>query len=155
MMEVGGGKVLWFRSKQIGLRYTTMLSDGDSKLFNELVRLKPYGQQSISKEECINHVGKRLGTALRNLVSDQSKQKVTLGGRGYGRLTQHAVTKLQLFYTRSVHSSPTAEKMRDSIIGGLNHCFSTDQRPQHDLCPTGADSWCFYNQAVSQNKSPP
>ena len=147
MMEVGGGKVLWFRNKSLGLQYTTMLSDGDSKLYNELMALKPYGRDvAIYKEECINHVGKRLGSALRKLVSDQSKQKITLGGRGHGRLTQSAIQSLQSYYTRAVHSFPTAEKMRDAIIGGLNHCFSTDENR--------TDSWCFYNQALSNNKSP-
>ena len=36
----------------------------------------------IEKEECINHVGKRLGTALHNLLTDCSKRGTTLGGNG-------------------------------------------------------------------------
>ena len=96
MMEVDGGKLLWFRSNRYNLRYTPMLSDGDSKLYNELVRLQPYGKDiEIEKEECINYVSKRLGTALRNLVGDLSKKKVTLGGTRPGRLTQASINSLQ------------------------------------------------------------
>ncbi|KAL8595529.1 hypothetical protein ACOMHN_000737 [Nucella lapillus] len=58
------------------MRYTTMLSDGDSKAFTELCKLNPYGpDHPITKEDCINHVAKRVGTALRNLVSDNKKRK--------------------------------------------------------------------------------
>ena len=52
----------------------------------------------LEKEECINHVSKRLGTALRNLASSGKKAGVTLGGRGYNKLTQATITKLTANY---------------------------------------------------------
>ncbi|GFO14624.1 hypothetical protein PoB_004112900 [Plakobranchus ocellatus] len=102
MMEVRIAEVLWGRSIQrYNLRYTTIVSDGDSKSFNRLLELQPYGSDVlITKEDCINHVGKRLGAALRNLVADCSKRGITFGGRGYGRLTAETIRKLQIYYTR-------------------------------------------------------
>lgn len=45
MMEVSGGLLLWSRSvRKYNLRYTVMLSDGDSKLYNEIDEKKPYGE---------------------------------------------------------------------------------------------------------------
>lgn len=84
MMEVEAARVLWRRSVQRHkLRYTTLLSDGDAKTFAELTKIKPYGEDiEIDKEECINHVSKRLGSALRNIVTDCRKRGVTLGGGG-------------------------------------------------------------------------
>ncbi|GFO39979.1 hypothetical protein PoB_006648400 [Plakobranchus ocellatus] len=41
MMEVGASKVLWGRSMKINFRYTTNISDGDSKTYNKIVKLKP------------------------------------------------------------------------------------------------------------------
>ena len=72
MMEVEGAKILFGRSKSLhGIRYTTMLSNGDSKAYNEVCKLQPYRPDChILKEECVNHMSKRLGTALRNLVQD-------------------------------------------------------------------------------------
>ena len=56
-------------------RYTTMLSDGDSKAFDSLVQSKAYGDSvTMSKEDCVNHVSKRMGTALRNLISGAKAQ---------------------------------------------------------------------------------
>ena len=84
MMEVQGSRILCERSVALHkFRYTKILSDGDSKAYAEINRTQPYGPDtSIEKEECINHVSKRFGTALRNLVTDSSKQGVRLGGKG-------------------------------------------------------------------------
>ena len=69
-----------------------MLSVGDTKTFDHLCNLNIYGDDyPLSKEECINHVQKRMGTALRSKRLDYSKRKITLGGRGYGRLTDGAI----------------------------------------------------------------
>ena len=151
MMEVHAGKILWLRSvKQNRLRYTVMVSDGDSKLYDQLRLLQPYGKDHrVFKEECINHVGKRLGTALRNLTSDCSKRGITLGGKGYGRLTQMAIGKLQVYFTRAIRSHATAAEMKRAIMATLDHCFSTDEKPQHDSCPLGEKSWCFYQRNIS------
>ncbi|KAL8609207.1 hypothetical protein ACOMHN_058827 [Nucella lapillus] len=135
MMEVEAARVLWRHSvERYKLRYTVLLSDGDAKTFTELTNIKPYGDEvHIEKEECINHVSKRLGSALRNLVADCRKKGVTLGGRGHGQLTQNAIRKLTIYY---------------------NHCYSTDSKPRHELCPVGADSWCFYQTALAQHQVP-
>ena len=86
MMEVEEAKVMWLRSTAEKLRYTTILCDGDCKTYNKLCKLQPYGPDCpMVKEECTNHVSRRLGTALRSLVSDCSKRGITLGGRGVGR----------------------------------------------------------------------
>ena len=129
MMEVEGAKVLWLRSTAEKLRYTTILSDGDCKTYNKLC--KPYGPDCpIVKEECLNHVSKRLGTALRSLVSDCSKRGITLGGRGVGRLTQTAITKLQGYYTKAVRShTDNVVDMQNAIWASWFHCTSTDDEP--------------------------
>ena len=62
---------MWERSvEKHGLRYTTMLSDGDSKSFALLSELNIYGADiQIMKEECVNHVSKRMGTSLKKTCS--------------------------------------------------------------------------------------
>ena len=107
MMEVEGAKVLFGRSLALhNMQYTTMLSDGDSKAYNEVCQLKPYGDAvEITKEECVNHVAKRMGTALRNLVSDNSKRGVRLGGKGGGKLTQTTIGKLQEYYEKAIRTN--------------------------------------------------
>ena len=60
---------------------TRLVSDGDSKTFLHLQNDKVYGEVNLLKEECINHLQKRMGTALRNVEADERKHKVSLGGK--------------------------------------------------------------------------
>ncbi|KAK3755793.1 hypothetical protein RRG08_033970 [Elysia crispata] len=102
MMEVEAAKTMFSRSVGQGLRYTTLVADGDCKTFNELQELRPYGDTSICQEECTNHVSKRLG--LRNLVAAECKRGTTLGGRKQGSLTQAKIALLQSHYKKAVAS---------------------------------------------------
>ncbi|GFO40999.1 hypothetical protein PoB_006750400 [Plakobranchus ocellatus] len=155
MMEVKVAEILWLRSiERHKLRYVTLVSDGDSKAYNRICEVAPYGEAQIEKEECLNHVGKRLGTALRNLVSDCSKRKITLGGRGKGTLTQKAIRKLSIYYSRAIRSAPTAHEKQRAVLASLFHCYSTDNNPQHQFCPVGKDSFCFYQSALAKKETP-
>ncbi|KAL8574808.1 hypothetical protein ACOMHN_018862 [Nucella lapillus] len=153
-----GAKVMWGRSVERNkMRYTTMLSDGDSKAFTELCKLNPYGpDHPITKEDCINHVAKRVGTALRNLVSDNKKRKVTLGGKKSGALTQKTMNKLQSYYAKAIRSNHrSVTDMENAIWGTVFHCCSTDDDPHHQRCQKGKNSWCFYQRAIASEITPP
>ncbi|GFO17377.1 hypothetical protein PoB_004388200 [Plakobranchus ocellatus] len=84
-MEVQAAVVLWSRSvEKFHLKYTTFVGDGDSKAYNKVCEVQPYGPDTqIVKEECVNHVNKCTSTALCNLVSDSSKKGITLGAAEY------------------------------------------------------------------------
>ena len=34
------------------------------------------------------------------------------------------------------------------------HAIYTDETPQHDRCPVGDDSWCFYQKALATGQEP-
>ncbi|KAI8775519.1 hypothetical protein BgiBS90_023995 [Biomphalaria glabrata] len=74
MMEPEAAKVIWRSTLSLHKSsYTKMVGNGDSKTFKLLNSLKPYGH--------MNHVSKRLCTALRNVVKDCSKLGDSIGGR--------------------------------------------------------------------------
>ena len=65
------------------VRYKRVLSDGDSKLFDTLVAEKVYGDGlEIENEECINHVSRKMGTALMKLKNELKAQGQSIRGRG-------------------------------------------------------------------------
>ncbi len=66
-MECAGALTLWKRSVDARhLRYTEVISDGDSKTIAVLKENEPYGSGvEIKKHECVGHVGKRLGKRMR------------------------------------------------------------------------------------------
>ncbi|MEG7524040.1 MAG: hypothetical protein M3H12_13215, partial [Chromatiales bacterium] len=120
-----------------------------------LTNLRVYGDVEVHKEECINHVAKRLGTALRKLAASGKKRGVTLGGRGYGRLTQLTIRKLTDYYGMAVRAHPgNISAMHDAVWATFDHVSSTDEKPQHDRCPVGVDSWCFYQKALATGQKP-
>ena len=99
-----------------------MLSDGDAKTFNELSKIKPYGEGiEIEKEEW------RLGTALRNHVSDCKKKGMIMGGWGRGGLKQNNIQKLTIYYNRAIHGNKTVESMKKAVLASLYHLFKLFQ----------------------------
>ena len=67
-MEFHGAHNIWKRSVELcKLSYTSMISEGDSSTFKQLCDSNPYGtSHPETKHECIGHVQKGMGTALRD-----------------------------------------------------------------------------------------
>ncbi|GFY34617.1 uncharacterized protein TNCV_1373081 [Trichonephila clavipes] len=152
-MEMHAALIMWRRSiSDCQMRFVSMLSDGDSKTFQFLSDNKIYGSDiKIEKEECLNHISKRLGTSLRNKVKEWKVKKVTLGGRKQGSLTDKNITKLQNYYRKAIKDNvPDTDKMKTAIYASLMHCSSTDKKPMHGKCPEGESSWCFYKRAIAK-----
>ena len=54
--------------------------DGDTEEFAKVVEARPYGDMTIEKLECVEHLQKRLGTHLRTLRKNL-KDKVMSDGK--------------------------------------------------------------------------
>ncbi|GFV23055.1 uncharacterized protein TNCV_5101521 [Trichonephila clavipes] len=82
-------------------------------------------------------------------------EKVTLGGRKQGSLTDKNITKLQNYYRKAIKDNvPDTDKMKTAIYASLMHCSSTDKKPMHGKCPEGESSWCFYKRAIAKGETP-
>ena len=105
----------------------------------------------MEKLEGVNHCDKRMGTALRKEAKEGE-----LGGRRHGALTANAGTTLRSYYRNAIMNNlNNPEKMRQAMWASFLHCSSTDEEPQHQQCPDGQSSWCFYNKAVANEQQPP
>jgi hypothetical protein len=133
-----------------------MVSDGDAKAFEAIRKMKPYGAIDITKEECVNHVSKRLGTALRKKVEELKRNGVKIGGQGAGKLTEKKIIRLQLYYGRAMRASKglTVDEARANIQATLMHCCATDDVASHLKCPPGEASWCFWKKAQAKGEKP-
>lgn len=153
-MEVAGVKKIFHRSSQwYNVRYVKYLGDGDSKAFKEVLESKPYGNSvNISKLECIGHVQKRMGARLRRLKSVMKGKKLDDGKTldGKGRLTDSIIDHIQNCYGLAIRQNTgNLEEMRRAIWALYFHTASTDEHPQHGLCPKGENSWCKYNRGLT------
>jgi len=157
-MEQKAAEILWLRSEETArFRYTSMLADGDSSSFSHLQNIKPYGDEcDISKEDCINHVGKRLYTGLQETIKTWKARGVTLGGKKPGALTMEKMKRLQNYFTAAIKkNAPNVLQMKQAVLATPHHCMSTDEKPRHELCPGGTTSWCFFNRALANDEGPP
>ena len=160
-MEADGAKQLWERSlSENGVRYTTMVGDGDSATYHTIK--DTYDGIRVVKVECVGHVQKRVGKNLRDLTKKHTKNCSPLSdGKGLGgkeRLTQGVIDSMQTYYGRVIRKIvkkdiPDDQKitqMQSGIKAILYHRASSSSKPQHQYCPTGEQSWCEYQRDLAK-----
>ncbi|GFY32648.1 uncharacterized protein TNCV_674031 [Trichonephila clavipes] len=126
--------------------YTKYLGDGDSKGFLTIKEAKVYGETEVEKLECVGHVQKRMGTRLRNILKMSKGIKLSDGKNisGRGRLTLKEVDSIQHYYGLAIRKKlSSVEDMKRAIWAIYFHKLSTEDNPQHALCPLGEDSCVF------------
>ncbi|GFT26880.1 uncharacterized protein TNCV_3710361 [Trichonephila clavipes] len=131
--------------------YTQYLGDGDSKGFLTIKEAKVYGDTEVEKLECVGHVQKRMGTRLRNILKMSKGIKLSDGENisGRGRLTLKEVDSIQHYYGLAIRKNlSSVEDMKRAIWAIYFHKLSTEDNPQHALCPLGEDSWFGYNRSI-------
>ena len=166
-MEVDAAVQIWKRSEEkLKFRYVSFIGDGDTSAYKAIEALNegrgPYTRPGplgtkVVKLECVNHVGKRLGTRLRKLKQHYFEMKANVKGKQYkkslfggaGKLTDYVITHLTKYYTNAIYrnTNKSVSDLRRDIMASFLHTSSTDENPQHDLCPKGSDSWCFFQKA--------
>ncbi|GFT74704.1 uncharacterized protein TNCV_562561 [Trichonephila clavipes] len=135
------------------VRYVQYLGDGDSKGFLRVQESNIYGDEfPVENLECISHVQKRMGARLRalknNLKSTKPSDNKPISGRG--RLTDAEILLLQKYYGLAIRRNvgKSVADMSNCIWAIYFHKLSTDENPQHALCPMGEESWCGYNKSI-------
>ncbi|GFY20427.1 uncharacterized protein TNCV_210591 [Trichonephila clavipes] len=68
---------------------------------------------------------------------------------GRGRLTLKEVDSIQHYYGLAIRKNlSSVEDVKRAIWAIYFHKLSTEDNPQHALCPLGEDSWCGYNRSI-------
>ena len=150
-MEPEGTERIFRRSAETHrLRYSELYGDGESKSYNKVKDVYAAAGIEVAKQECIGHVQKRVGTALRKLKKD------TPGLSGKGKLTDSMIDKLQNYYGIAIRSNVgDLQGMKKAVLASLFHCASSESRHLHDYCPIGANSWCGYHRDRANYKHGP
>ncbi|XP_014485935.1 PREDICTED: uncharacterized protein LOC106750248 [Dinoponera quadriceps] len=86
-----------------------------------------------------------MGARLRKLKKD------TKGLGGKGKLTAKLIDEFSVYYGLAIRrNKDSMPDMKKVIWATLKHKASTNEKPQHEDCPQGEDSWCTWQQAKSQ-----
>ena len=90
---------------------------------------------------------------MEKLLKDSSSKGCKLGGKGTGTLKKTTVVKLSSYYKSAIYSNKNdITAMRNAVLATLHHSTSTDEKYNHDYCPSGETSWCFYQKATANKK---
>lgn len=152
-MEVEGVTKMFQRSEaNYGVRYKHYLGDGDCKGYDTVCAQQVYGPDfKIEKMECVGHVQKRMGSRLRNYKKKNGNKILSDGKKvgGAGRLTGHAIDTIQIFYGLAIrrNAKKGVQAMKSAVWAEYFHLGSTDENPEHSLCPNDSDTWCKYQKA--------
>ncbi|GFU65295.1 transposable element Tcb2 transposase [Trichonephila clavipes] len=138
--------------------YTQYLGDGDSKGFLTIKEAKVYGDTEVEKLEFVGHVQKRMGTRLRNILKMSKGIKLSDGKNisGRGRLTLKEVDSIQHYYGLAIRKNlSSVEDMKRAIWAIYFHKLSTEDNPQHALCPLEKDllKKCLRGRTQNPNES--
>lgn len=142
-MELDSIKEMFAGSEeQFGVRYGNYIGDGDSKTFNAILDLNPYGDNlTVVNNECIGHVEKRMGTWLRNL-----KKKEKLSERE--KLTNLLIKKLTTYYGLAIRRNvDSVDDMKKEIMATYKHLCSTNENSMHENCLPDIQTWCKWRVA--------
>ena len=102
----------------------------------------------VEKEDCINHISKRMFNALESAKNSNKKELNR-------KLTKTNIEKITNTYATNLkRSAPDTIQMKEDVYGGIYHMISTDNEPKHNLCLAGVNSWCFYQRAIALNEVP-
>ena len=94
-----------------------------------------------------------MGTRLRNLKASYSGKKLSDGRSIGGLLTGQVIDLFTRYYGNAIREhSDSHDKISKAIWATFHHKSSTDAKPQHHLCPKGANSWCKWQQAKAKKK---
>ncbi|KAK2192357.1 hypothetical protein NP493_32g00009 [Ridgeia piscesae] len=130
-MEVKDAQLLWTRSTDRNLRYTTILSDGDARTFTRLTNMRVYGDVELQKEE---------GEPRRQTPQHCPALVGIIWEEGWGHIW------------RPWAHPHDVSGLHNAILVSFDHCSSTDENSEHDR--VGARSWCFYQKAPATGQEP-
>ncbi|XP_065068314.1 uncharacterized protein LOC135693699 [Rhopilema esculentum] len=145
------------------LKYTTYVGDGDSNSFGKVkaaIQDKYGDRYPIVKEDCVGHIQKRMGTALRSYKKGKKGMKLsdgkTVGGKA--RLTDLVIDKIQGYYGKAIRSNKNnLEGMHRAVWAIFCHTIANSNESleqQHRYCPQASDTWCkFVKDKIHNTKS--
>ncbi|GFW64388.1 uncharacterized protein TNCV_274121 [Trichonephila clavipes] len=125
---------------------------------HHLQKAKVYGDTEVEKLECVGHVQKAMGTRLRNILKMSKGIKLSDGKNisGRGRLTLKEVDSIQHYYGLAIRKNlSSVEDMKRAIWAIYFHKLSTEDNPQHALCPLEKDllKKCLHGGTQNPNES--
>ena len=99
--------------------------------------LEPYGPNvELIKHECVSHIQKRMGTALKKLKKSGAVDEHGRVVKFKGKLTDKTIKQLNVYYGGDIKNNKgNVDGMVKAIDASFLHSVSTDTHSLHMKCP--------------------
>ena len=156
-MERDGAVEMFLQSiDKNNLKYSEYIGDDNFNSFGAVKKAlgEKYGDEYVvRKQDCIRHIKKRMGSALRAYKSNR-KGSVLPDGKTVdvvGRFTDKIIGRIQTYYGYAVQNNKgNDEKIVKAIWAIFYHSILGPSYESFDAqlfnCPDGEDSWCKYEK---------
>lgn len=98
------------------------------------------------------HLGSRLHSLKRRLGKTPVGDGKGIGGAG--RLTENRIDTLQVYFGKAIsQNTHSIMAMQNAVMAIWHHGKSTNENPDHELCPEGENSWCGFQRDIAKGTS--
>ncbi|GFY28730.1 uncharacterized protein TNCV_3440971 [Trichonephila clavipes] len=114
------------------------------------MRANPYNGR-VEKLECIRRMQMCMSTRLLHL-NDKNREKKFSGGKSLKyckRLTEILVSTIQKYYCMAIRNNINDLHSLKNAVWAV-YFLSSNESPQHGLCPAGVNSWCKFQKAEAE-----
>ncbi|GFX68475.1 uncharacterized protein TNCV_2004891 [Trichonephila clavipes] len=118
------------------------------------MNVNPYDVQ-VEKLEWIRLIQKCMGTYLLDLKSETEKRKLRNGKSlsGRYRLTDILISKFQRYYGITIRNNINhVHYMKTAVWAVYFHLLSSNESPQHGLCPADINALCKFQKAEAESR---
>ena len=119
------------------IRFLRMIGDGDSSVYRKLVQVKPYGNLTVEKVECKNHLLRNFSTKLREVATRKRSSSKNLPVPPYLRkeITKNAlrlrisvVKATEYRRNQDISNIDKMELLKEDILNVPSHIFGEHKR---------------------------
>lgn len=143
-MEIEGMCHIFQRSEEkYDVKYGNYIGDGDSKTFPAIVDSNPY-PITITKMNVLDMYRNEWVRDFEIWKKNRTWWK--------GQIDREINWWIRYYSLAIQRNCYLLEAMKNAVMATFYHLQSTNEKPQHDLCPTGKDSWCKWQKAKALNK---
>ena len=117
----GTGTVLLVLLAQCEKCNETITSAPTSEITIHALNQIPVYTTPVIKEDCVNHIAKRMKTGIMTLRKSLMGTKDSISGSKKGQVTEKIATKLTNYYSAALkHNAPHLTAMRNAVMASLH-----------------------------------
>lgn len=121
-----------------GVKYDTLIADGDSSVYSALLKANIYQGTHIKKIGCSNHIIKNHNKRLRKLMSSSQSNIKTILNKYVKQMEKDVNVIIDIYHKKFIENpekkSDLCRDMMDDIINLPNHVFDAHENGKIHFC---------------------